>query len=329
MAILVLDHGRVVHARGYGLADVETGRPIDDATPFQLASVSKQMTAMAIMILAEQGVLAYDDPVARFLPEVAAHPARRALTIRHLLHNTSGIPDYLFHAELPEGREEGQMGNSDVVAWVAAHRPHDFPPGTRYAYSNTNYVLLAAIVARASRRSFGDFMQERVFRPLGMPTAVAFDHPGLVIPDRARGYDRGMLGGFARDGVDSAIVGDGCIYASLRDFVGWETALSSSRLVSLRTLDQAFTPGRLSDGTSTGYGYGWEIETTEGHRVVSHDGAWEGCRTAIVRLPDERITVVVLANRADIDAPDVAAEVARIQLSHRQPTAPRRRNRSR
>lgn len=315
MAVLVMRQGRSVHASGYGLAELATGAPIDARTPFRLASVSKQFTAMIVMMLAERGALAYDDPIARFVPEVVAgHAGRRAVTIRQLLHHTSGIPDYLDLLDRQGVLDDAEVDTADVVRRIAAWRAHSFRAGTRYEYSNSNYVLLAAIAERASGQPFASLLRDRILRPLAMPTAIVFDDPGMTVAGRARGYDSrgGVRRGVRRfelDDSNSPVLGDDGIFASLEDFVRWEHALSSEQLVSRATLDLAFTSGQLRDGTETGYGFGWEVEGEGTARRIGHDGSWAGFRTAIVRAPDLGLTVVVLSNRGDIDADEVAVDV--------------------
>lgn len=292
-AVMVIRNGKVVHQAGYGYADLDTGTPITPQSAFRLASVSKQFTAMAIVALAEDGVLDYDDPVSDWLPALSAYDG---VAIRHLLSHTGGYPDY--YDSLDTSR--GMPTTADAMTHLAAIGEPVFPPGERYEYSNPGYEMLALIVEAASGKDFATFMRERVFDPAGMTGARIFDETEPELPTRVIGYDAEGTN-FVENDYDplNHIVGSGGTYASMDDFYGWDRALDSDAIVSQAAIAEAFTPVGLNNGESTGYGFGWTIDDYRGMRRVRHGGSWVGFRTHIARYPDDALSIVVLTNRSD------------------------------
>jgi CubicO group peptidase (beta-lactamase class C family) len=299
-AVLVLQDAEVVHRATYGMADRETGTPVTRDTNFRLASVTKQFTATAILLLVKDGFLTLDEPVRQILdgmPSVA-----HDVTVRHLLQHQSGLQDY---ENLIPDAFEGQVHDADVLDLISGTDSLYFPPGTDYRYSNTGYALLALIVEKRSGASFPDFLAARIFAPLGMEHTVAFIDGVHTVPNRAFGYVvNGTNVTFRDQSSTSAVLGDGGIYSSLSDLQRWDTALDTDRLLpdSLRTL--MFTPGL------NGYGFGWRIDTHAGHRRHGHTGSTSGFRNVIHRYPDLRLTVIILTNRAAPDVADLAEQVA-------------------
>ncbi|HEX2139474.1 MAG TPA: serine hydrolase domain-containing protein [Woeseiaceae bacterium] len=296
-AVMVIQDGEIVHRAGYGYANVEDRRLIDADTAFRLASVSKQFTAMAVMLLAEDGRLAYDDPVSRHLPSLESFPG---VTIRHLMTHTGGLPEYYDVIDT----SGGMPTNADALALLSTLGGTVFVPGERYEYSNPGYDMLAPLVASVAGRDFAAFMRERIFSPLSMNGTLVHDHTRPEVPRRATGYRPDEHGSsYLLDDDDplNGIVGSGGVYSTLNDLYRWDQALYGDALVSRATLEEAFTPALLNDGTPSDYGFGWRIEEHEGHRRVRHGGSWVGFRTHIARCPDERFTVIILSNRADLD----------------------------
>lgn len=292
-AVMVIHDGEIVHQAGYGYANLEERTPIDADTAFRLASVSKQFTAMAVMLLAEDGKLAYDDPIGRYLPELAPY---EGVTIRHLLAHTGGLPEYYDIIDT----SSGMPGNADALRLLGKMSDAVFAPGERYAYSNPGYDMLASLVAAVSGMDFASFMQERIFVPIGMTGSLIHDHTRPSVPNRAIGY-KPEGAGYALNNDDplNGIVGSGGVYSTLNDLFKWDQALYGEMLVSQDTLNEAFTPASLNNGESTHYGFGWRIDDYNGRRRVRHSGSWVGFRTHIARYPDDRFTVVILSNRAD------------------------------
>jgi CubicO group peptidase (beta-lactamase class C family) len=294
-AVMVIHQGKVVHQAGYGYADLETQVPITPGSAFRLASVSKQFTAMAVMVLVESGVLGYDDPVSRWLPELNSY---EGLTVRHLMTHTGGLSEYYDAIDTTSHLPT----NADAVALLGRMGTCDFAPGERFAYSNPGYDMLVPLIEAASGMSFAGFMHERLFVPIGMRRALIRDHTWPDVPGRVIGYEPDGDGFSLNDDHPlNRIVGSGGMYATLDDFFQWDQALYGETLVSRATLDEAFTPARLNNGEAVAYGFGWRLDEYNGLRRVRHGGSWVGFRTHIARYPDARFSVVILSNRADFD----------------------------
>jgi CubicO group peptidase (beta-lactamase class C family) len=294
-AVLVVQDGKIVHEGAYGYADIEKHVPLTVESTFRLDSVSKQFTAMAVMMLAEDGKLAYDDPVSRYVPALATYPG---VTVRHLLTHTGGLPEYYDVIDTTHG----WPSNADAAKLLGQMAKPAFEPGTRYEYSNPGYDMLAQVVEGASGQRFADFVRERIFLPLGMRHSLVHDHTKPAVQRRVLGYDK-TNHGFALDDEHplNGIVGSGGVFSTLGDLYLWDQALSGERLVSRETLDEAFTPAVLKNGESTGYGFGWRIDEYRGMRRIHHGGSWVGFRSHITRYPDAALSIVILANRSDFE----------------------------
>ncbi|ADO75246.1 serine hydrolase domain-containing protein [Stigmatella aurantiaca] len=293
-SVVVIHEGRAVLTRAYGLAELEERTPATSQTHYRLASLSKQFTAMAIMQLAEEGKLRYDAPVASVLPGFPAHASE--VRIRHLLNHTSGIWDY--EAFVPE-TQTVQVKDRDVLELLSrADRTH-FPPGSEVRYSNSGYAVLALIVEQVSGVPFARFLRERVFTPVGMRSTVAHEEGLSMVPHRAYGYAVGMNGFRPRDqSPTSAVLGDGGIYSSVDELVAWDRALDAHVLVGEATQRLAWMAPALPDGTSARYGFGWFVDDDGGRLRLSHHGETSGFTNAVVKYPEQRLTVIVLTNRA-------------------------------
>jgi CubicO group peptidase (beta-lactamase class C family) len=257
-ALLVIDHDRVAYRKCYGLADLETQQPITADSFFYLGSISKQFTAMAIMLLAEQGRLSYEDRLSAYFPQFPSWGAE--ISVRHLPHHTSGLPEYVppfsSSAGIPElTREINGVTNEAVIERALDLTGPEFPVGTQYAYSGMGYVLLAMIVAIVSGQSFADFLKARIFDPLGMKHTVAYDASRPTRHKLAHGYWK-EKDQFERWDYPMLTTGDGGLFSTLDDLFLWDQALNTERLVSKAALGQAFTSGRTNDGNSVGYGFG-------------------------------------------------------------------------
>ena len=305
-SVIVIQDGKVTVRRAYGMADLERRVPAAPETDYRLASVSKQFTAMAVMLLAKDGKLRYDQPVRDFLPELP--PRTAAVTVRHLLNHTSGLYDY--EDLIPESRTT-QLNDTDVLALLASKDSVYFPAGTQYRYSNSGYVLLGIIVARVSGQSLPDFLRTRIFDPLGMRATVMHVEGSDTVPRRAYGYSpRG--GAFVQtdQSVTSATLGDGGIYANVDDMVRWDAALAGATLVDSATLELATTPPLLPAGAKTEYGFGWFVDSYRGEKRWRHTGETSGFRNAILRFPRRRLTIVVLTNRSSGEPLAIAERIA-------------------
>ena len=305
-SVIVIKDDEVVLRRAYGLADLEHGIPATPTTDFRLASLSKQFTATAIMLLVRDGKLRYDQPVSEIIPELP--PATRAVTIRHFLNHTSGIWDY--EVLVPAART-AQLDDRDVLALVAAKDSLYFPAGSAYRYSNSGYVLLGMIIARVSGMPYPEFMRRRVFEPLAMRATVAHVEGKDTVPQRAYGYSPSG-GTFIQtdQSVTSATLGDGGIYANVDDLTRWDRALSTAGLVDSATLALATTPPVLPAGATTEYGFGWFVDSYRGERRWRHTGETSGFRNAIQRYPNRRLTIVILTNRSSGEPEAIAERIA-------------------
>lgn len=310
-SLLVVRDGQTLVRRAYGLANLEEQTVATPATNYRLASVTKQFTAAAILLLAEDGKLSLDDSLREWfpgLPEVAAN-----MTLRHVLTHTSGLIDY---EDVIPPAMTGQLHDADVLSILETHNRTYFTPGTAYRYSNSGYALLALIVGKASGQGFARFLRERIFVPLGMTDTVAFEQGISTVNRRAFGYSE-QNGRWTRtdQSQTSAVLGDGGIYSSIDDLAQWDAALYDDRLLSARSRQLAFTPATDSDDPSIRYGMGWRItEEQIGGRTLWHSGETIGFRNVIVRYPEQRFTVVLLTNRNDPEPYQTAREIANLFL---------------
>jgi len=305
-SVVVIRDGQVIIRRAYGMADLERRVSATPETDYRLASVSKQFTAMAVMMLAQAGKLRYDQAVRDFLPELPA--ATHAVTVRHLLNHTSGLWDY---EDLIPPARSAQLNDHDVLTLVASKDSLYFPAGTHYRYSNSGYVLLGIIVARVSGMSYAEFLRTQICAPLGMNATVAHVEGSDTVPRRAYGYSP-SAGAFVQtdQSVTSATLGDGGIYTNVDDMVLWDQALYGSQLVIAPMLELATTPPQLPGGATTEYGFGWFVDRYRGERRWRHTGETSGFRNAIQRFPRRHLTVIVLTNRSTGEPGAIAERIA-------------------
>ncbi len=307
-SLLVLKDGKPVLRRAYGDADLEAGVAATPATDYRLASVSKQFTAAAILLLAEDGKLKLDDPIRRWLPSLPA--SDQGITIHHLLSHSSGLIDY--EDLIPPGTTR-QLGDSDVLRMLSAETRTYFAPGSSYRYSNSGYVLLGLIVERASGQRLPAFLRQRIFKPLHMDHTLLREPDGPQPSHRAYGYSE-EDGHWVRTDQDltSATRGDGGIYSSIDDLAKWDAALYDHRLLKDASRQLAFTAQNKVTGEDDvdAYGYGWRIHGD----VLWHSGESIGFRNVIVRWPQQHVTVILLSNRDDPEPYRTALEIARPYL---------------
>jgi CubicO group peptidase (beta-lactamase class C family) len=305
IAAAVIKDGHVVLAKGYGLANVEHQVPVKPETVFQSGSVGKQFTATAVMLLVEQGRVSLDDPITKYLPEGLVR--WKAITVRHLLTHTGGTTDYPPHFDF-----RGDYTEAALVKRAAAI-PLAFTPGTKWSYSNIGYLLLGVLIHRATGMFYGDVLREKIFEPLEMTTARIINEADIV-PNRAAGYRlvKGELKNQEWVSPTLNTTADGSLYLSVLDLAKWDAALYTERVLRRDTLDRMWTPVTLSSGKAHHYGFGWALDAIRGHRIVEHGGAWQGFKSAIVRFPDDRLTVILLANLAQTDPSKLAHGIAAI-----------------
>jgi CubicO group peptidase (beta-lactamase class C family) len=302
-AVMVRHNGKVVLCQGYGVANVEHAVRVTPQTVFQSGSIGKQFTAMAIMMLIEDQKLALEDPISKYLdvPENWS-----AISVRHLLTHTSGLGDY------PESFSLQRDYTNDELLQMIAAQPLAFAPGEEWSYSNLGYVTLGLLIHKVSGEFWGDFLQQRVFAPLGMK------HTGVIseadiIPNRAAGYvlKNGALKNQQWVSPTVNNTADGSLYFTVEDLAKWDEALETRKLISRTSYEQMWTPVKLNNGTTAPYGFGWRITKIDsGHSVLEHGGAWQGFASYIVRYPEDRLTVAVLCNRAGASASYIAKRIA-------------------
>jgi CubicO group peptidase (beta-lactamase class C family) len=310
-AVAMCRMGRPLLLAGYGSADLAKKTPITPDSVFDLASVSKQFTAMAVMILAERGKLNYDDELRRWVPEMPEFAGHRALTVRDLLNQCSGLPDYL---GLFRGNDSefARLRNADLPTMFRGQKL-TMAPGTRHEYSNSNYALLPLVVEKASGQRFSQFVADAIFAPAGMTASRVMDEVPLAIPNRVTGYKRTwLIGPLAPTRKDGPVCGDGNVFASARDMARWDAALWENRLVKPETLELAFTGGGITGGGRSDYGFGWVVRIKDGKKGVWHNGGWAGTRTMIARGLTNGITAVVLCNSESATPETVAMELVKI-----------------
>jgi len=305
-SVLVLRDGLPIFRRAYGLADLGARAAAAPATNYRLASMTKQFTAAAILLLVEEGRLGLDDPVRKWLPSLPA--AADNIRVRHLLTHTSGLIDY--EDVIPDATT-AQLHDADVLQLLETENRTYFAPGTQYRYSNSGYALLALIVGRASGSDFATFLRERIFRPLHMQNTVAFEDGISSVANRAYGYSFEDKAWKRTDqSLTSAVLGDGGVYSSIDDLAKWDAALYDNRLLRAESLRSAFAPATKTDDSQVQYGFGWRI-TGES---LWHSGETMGFRNVIVRFPTHRFTVVVLTNRDDPEPYFLALAIAKLYL---------------
>lgn len=304
LSVAVLSGDRVVLSRGFGFANVELHVPASDSTVYQSGSMGKQFTAALVEMLVDNHRLHLDDSIVRWFPEGAG--VWQGITVRHLLTHTSGVAEYTdstfnYRKDYTE----------DELVKFAAARPLDFPPGERWSYSNTGYLLLGALIHRVTGRFYGDLLRDSVFGPLGMRDSRVISEADIV-PNRAAGYrlEQGALKNQEWVAPTLNTTADGALYFTVRDLARWAIALNHARVPSAAALDTAWTPVRLSDGATYPYGFGWYLLPQRGQRRISHTGSWQGFKTVIARYPQSGFTVIVLANLADAQVGAIAYGVA-------------------
>jgi len=334
LAVLVKKDGRVVFERGYGLKELRTGSKIDTKTNFRLASVTKQFTAMAIMLLVHDGKLQYETTVGGIFAEFPEYGKK--ITVRQLLNHTGGLPDYedlmeaVEKAKGPIWSPEKQIQDAEVLTLLESATKGKFAPETRWDYSNSGYVLLGVIVAQVSGKSFGDFLDERIFAPLKMADTMVYKKGKNAVPSRAYGHTKDANSFKETDqSSTSATLGDGGVYSNVDDLSKWDDALRNHTLLRAEEMKPALEPAKFGGvknavlpddapaalhGVPVEYGFGWFLDPYKGHERMWHYGDTMGFKTAIQRFTKDGLTVIVLCNRTDWDPGAMANRVADLLL---------------
>lgn len=310
LSLLVVKAGTIVRAEGFGLANIELQVPVQPATIFQSGSVGKQFTATAVMMLVEEGKVGLDDPLTKYFADAPA--AWKEVTVRELLSHTAGFGDY------PKTFDMRKDWTEDEELKLIESIPLNYPPGTKWEYSNFGYVTLGILIHRVTGEFYGDFLQQQIFHPLGMDSTRIISEADIV-PNRSAGY-RLVKGDLKNQEWVSPVVNttaDGSLYFSILELARWDAALYTEKLLKQSSLDLMWTPVKLKDGKPNkgNYGFGWFIDNRAGHRCIHHDGSWQGFETAIDRYVDDKLTVVVLTNLAGADPGKISQHVAEMYLA--------------
>jgi CubicO group peptidase (beta-lactamase class C family) len=316
LSLLVARNGEIIRAQGYGFSNLELQVPVKPETIFQSGSMGKQFTATAVMMLVEQGKVGLDDPLTKYFPDAPA--AWSQVTVRNLLSQTAGITDY------PDKFDFRRDYTENELLRIVEGIPLAYPPGTKYAYSNLGFLTLGILIHRVSGQFYGDFLHDRVFQPLGMSTTRIISEAD-IIPKRAAGY-RLVDGQWKNQEWVSPTLNttaDGALYFSVLDLAKWDAALYTDKLLKRSSLDRMWTVAKYKNGepNSGHYGFGWFIENVHGHRVIEHEGQWQGFNTNISRYVDDRLTVVVLTNLDHGQPNEITHGVAGIYIPELAPRA--------
>lgn len=337
LAVLVRKDGRALFEKGYGVRDLRTKVKIDQHTNFRLASFTKQFTAMAIMLLVHDGELRYDQTLTEIFPDFPAYG--KNITIRNLLNHTGGLPDYedLMDAQEkitgPLWSPEHQIQDDEVLALLKKETKGKFLPGTNWSYSNSGYVVLGLVVAKASGQSYGDFLHARIFAPLHMDHTIVYQKGKNEVTNRTFGHSKeGDTLKETDQSSTSATLGDGGVYSNLEDLAKWDDALRNHTLLSAEEMAPALIPAKLANGKPTlwptapnddnlhpgkavSYGFGWFLDPYEGHSRMWHTGSTMGFRAIIERFTANNLTIIVLCNRTDLDPQTLAVKTADLYLN--------------
>ena len=308
VAVAVIKSGKVVKMKGYGVASLEFNVPVTPQTTFEIGSVSKQMTAAALMLLVEEGKIGLDDPISKYLKNTP--DTWKTVTIRHLLTHSSGVKSY---TSLDGFELIKRMKVEDFIKQLAP-QPLEFAPGEKNIYSNSGFSLLAYVIENVSGKQYMDFMRERIFTPLGMRSCGDRD-PQFIIPNRATGYEWRNDRYTGRDWDLTDLKGAGTIVCTIEDMVKWDEALDGGKFLAPESRKAIWTQFTFNNGQLSPYGFGWRISDVRGHKLIGHTGQTAGFAAANYRFVDDRIDVVVLTNQGDSGGGgDIALGVAKLYI---------------
>jgi CubicO group peptidase (beta-lactamase class C family) len=307
-AAAIYKDDKIAYERGYGSADLEHAVPITPATVFYAGSVSKQFTAFAAALAIQQGKLGLDDPIRKHLPELPAYAD--AITVRHLLHHTSGLRDFYTLLAIAGRRQDALFDNASILRLAARQSALNFPPGDDYLYSNTGYTLLAIIVGRATGMPFGRYAREQIFAPLGMSSSQFGDDAARLVPGRAYGYTWGRGGEPRLDTPGGERVGAGGLFTTVRDLLKWDQNFYTGKVGGKALIEQVQTPGALNSGAPLSYAWGLQIGSYRGLRVVEHSGSLGGYRAHLARYPERHVGIAVLCNLGVIVPGSLVQQIA-------------------
>lgn len=313
-SLAVIQDSELIYTRGYGMANLEHSIPNQPWTRFYLASMSKQFTAFCIALLEEEGKLNLEEDIRTWLPEIPQY--QMPITIQHLVHHTSGLRDYLGLGYLAGHPQDDLITEAEALELLSRQKELNFTPGDEYLYSNSGYILLSMIVARASGKSFRRYADEMIFQPLGMKHTHVHDNHLEMVPQRATGYAP-TAQGYQISVPNFDMVGDGGIYSCVLDLYKWDQNFYHNRLGKGRSelIERVLNTRKLNDGAENEYAFGLMMEKYQGLTEVNHGGAYGGYRTEMIRFPEQHFSVIVLGNHASFRESDLAHQVADIFLT--------------
>ena len=314
-ALAVINDGEIIYKRGYGMANLEHSIPISTKTPFYMCSLSKQFTAMCILLLSEQGKLSSDDDIRKYIPEIPEYD--HIITIQHLLHHTSGIRDYLDLRSLAGKNYADSVPEEDVLNLLSRQKALNFKPGDQYMYSNSGYILLSMVIKRVSGKSLREFSEENIFKPLGMLKTQFHDDRTKIIKDRADGYFRREDGSYGLNTTSFDLVGDGGLYSTTEDLFLWDQNFYQNKLGNggKELIERMILPGKLNNGETLNYAFGLLNDEYKGLRMIRHGGSFIGFKGEFIRFPEQKFSVVILANLASINPRKLSRQVIDLYLA--------------
>ena len=328
----IFKDGRIIYARGYGIANLEYALPWSSQNPSRIGSISKQFIAMCIAILAEEGKLSLDDDIRKYFPDWPEYNG--LITLKHLLHHTSGVREYLTLVELM-GKPEGSgyiYTPKELVRTLLRQKELNFKPGEMYSYSNSGYFLLSEIVSRVSGMETSAFAKQYLFGPLGMHNSHFHDEPNLIVKNRAYGYSTKEEGGFRLDILRLKVIGDLGVFTTIEDFLKWDQNFYENKLGkgTQNLIKMMLTPGKLNNGEVLPYAMGLNISKYGGLRTIGHGGSAVGYQAQYLQFPDQRFSVVILSNLSDFRTGQIARQIADLYLADQfiEPPTQRQRGRS-
>lgn len=312
--LAVIQEGEIVYKRAYGMADLEREVPLSVQSVFDIALTSKQFVALSILLLEENKKLSLDDDIRRYIPMMPDYG--RTVTIRHLIHHTSGIRDYMDLMELAGMSHENTYDPSEIVGLVARQKALDFDPGDEFSYSNSGYLLLAEIIKKVSGQTLGDFAKTHIFKPLEMNSSQFYDDFTRIVKNRALSYSSRESGGYVSVQYIFDVVGDTGLLTNVEDLFQWDQNFYANELggSGQKLIERMQTRGRLNSGEELDYAFGLELEEYRGLSVVKHSGSAAGYRSQILRFPDQKFTVIILSNLAEFSPTSLAERVADVYL---------------
>ncbi|MQY61489.1 serine hydrolase [bacterium] len=330
-AVGIFKDGRIIYARGYGIANLEYALPWTPQTPSRIGSISKQFIAMCIAILAEQGKISLDDNIRKYIPDWPEYDG--PVQLSHLVHHTSGVREYLTLVSLM-GKPEGSgyiYTPKELVRTLSRQKEINFKPGDEYSYSNSGYFLLSEIVSRVSGLETSAFAKKYIFDPLGMNNTHFHDDPNMIVKNRAYGYSPKKEDGYRLDILRLKVIGDLGVFTTIKDFLKWDQNFYENKLGdgTQNLINMMLTCGKLNNGEEIPYAFGLNISRYGGLKIVSHGGSAVGYQAQYMQFPDQRFSVVILSNLSNFSTGRIARKIADLYLADQFTESPTPRQRQR